>query len=220
MAVAAPIDTAVPDDDAAVKRRERRALGVACGAHVLHDGFTDLIWVALPIWQVELALTYAAVGTLRMVYTGTMASLQIPASHLAERNGGPLMLALGTALAGLCYCLAGASGGFWWLLAALFLGGVGAATQHPIASAVVTRTFTGARSLSAFGAYNFAGDIGKVLLPALAALLLLVMPWRPAYALLGLAGIVLALPIFLLAPRLAPERAAAAAASSEGSAAA
>jgi MFS family permease len=208
MAAAAPIDSEPPADAATVKRRERRALGVACGAHVLHDGFTDLTWVALPIWQAELALSYAAVGTLRMIYTGTMASLQIPASRIAGRVGGPAVLALGTALAGLCYCLAGAGDGFWWLLAALFLGGLGAATQHPIGSALVTRTFTGARALSAFGAYNFAGDIGKVLVPALAALMLLLMPWRPAYALLGLVGIAMALPIFLLAPRLPPERAA------------
>ncbi len=208
MAIAAPVDPGVPADAAAAKQRERRALGVACGAHVLHDGFTDLIWVALPIWQAELALSYAAVGTLRMVYTGTMASLQIPASRAAARFGGAAVLALGTALAGLCYCLAGIGDGYWWLLAALFLGGLGAATQHPIGSALVTRTFTGARSLSAFGAYNFAGDIGKVLIPALAALLILFMAWRPAYALFGLVGIVMALPIYLLAPQLAPERAA------------
>jgi MFS family permease len=92
-------------------------------------------------------------------------------------------------------------------MAVLFLGGLGAATQHPIGSALVTRTFTGVRSLSAFGTYNFAGDVGKVLLPSLAAALLLVMPWRPAYALLGLLGIVAAVPIFLLAPRLMPEQA-------------
>jgi MFS family permease len=217
MAVAAPVDPDIPSDAASVKRRERRALGVACGAHVLHDGFTDLIWVALPIWQAELALSYAAVGTLRMVYTGTMASLQIPAARIATRVGGPIVLALGTALAGLGYCLAGAGDGFWWLMAALFLGGLGAATQHPIASALVTRTFTGARALSAFGAYNFAGDIGKVLIPALAALMLLFMAWRPTYALFGLIGIVMALPIFLLAPQLAPERAAAQAATDGGS---
>ena len=72
---------------AAAKRRERRTLGVACGAHLLHDGYTDLIWVALPIWQAEFGLTYAAVGLLRMIYSGTMASLQIPASHVAERIG-------------------------------------------------------------------------------------------------------------------------------------
>jgi hypothetical protein len=46
---------------------------------------------------------------------------------------------------------------------ALLLGGIGAATQHPIASALVTRTFSGTRSLRMFGSYNFTGDVGKVL---------------------------------------------------------
>ena len=37
---------------------ERRAIGVACGAHALHDGYTDLIYVMLPIWQAEFGLGY------------------------------------------------------------------------------------------------------------------------------------------------------------------
>src|SRR5437588_8963489 len=190
------VAAAEPDhiaDAAAVKGRERRTLGVACGAHVLHDGYTDLIWVALPIWQAEFGLTYAAVGLLRMIYNGTMASLQIPASYVAARFGAGLVLALGTALSGLCYCLAGLGDGFWWLVGALFLGGLGAATQHPIASALVTRVFTGARALTVFGAYNFAGDVGKVLLPASATAMLLIMPWRPAYGLLGILGLAAAI---------------------------
>jgi MFS family permease len=198
-----------PHSVAAERHKERRALSVACAGHVLHDGYTDLIWVALPIWQAEFALSYAAVGALRMVYSGTMAGLQIPAARVANWLGGGAVLAFGTALCGLCYCLAGLGSGFWWLVAVLFLGGLGAATQHPIGSALVTRTFTGARSLSAFGTYNFSGDVGKVLLPACAAALILLMPWRPAYALLGLVGLFTAIPIFLLAPRLLPEQTAA-----------
>jgi MFS transporter, FSR family, fosmidomycin resistance protein len=187
------------------KRDQRRALGVASGAHVLHDGYTDLIWLALPIWQAEFGLSYAAVGFLRTIFSGTMASLQIPASLLAERVGTATVLALGTALCGLCYCLAGVSAGFVLLLAALLLGGIGASTQHPLASALVARAFAGPRSMTAFGTYNFAGDIGKVALPAAATALLLVMPWRPAYALLGLIGIVAGIAIFILTPRLATE---------------
>jgi MFS family permease len=206
MSTATTLDPGQPPDEAAHKQKERRALGVACGGHVLHDGYTDLIWVALPIWQAELALSYAAVGALRMIYSGTMAGLQIPAARVAERLGGGAVLALGTALCGLCYVLAGAGYGFWWLAAVLFLGGLGAATQHPIGSALVTRTFTGNRALAAFGTYNFSGDVGKVMLPALAAALLLAMSWRPAYTLLGLVGIAAAVPIFMLAPRLMPER--------------
>ena len=190
------------------KSEERRALGVASGAHALHDGYTDIIYVVLPIWQAEFGLSYAAVGLLRTVFTGTMASLQIPATLLAERIGGPLVLAAGTALTGLCFCLVGASARFPWLVAALFLGGLGASVQHPLASALVARTFEGARSITALGTYNFAGDLGKMILPACAALLLLVMAWRPAVAILGALGFMAAAAILSLTPRFVPEPAA------------
>jgi MFS family permease len=205
MAISAAAEPVRSSDEAAAKHGERRALGVACGAHMLHDGYTDLVWVALPIWQAEFGLNYAVVGLLRTVYSGTLATLQIPAAAVAARIGAGAVLATGTALAGLCYCLAGISSGFAMLVLALLLGGVGAATQHPIASALVTRTFIGARSLRAFGTYNFAGDVGKVLLPATATSLLLILPWRPAYTLLGFVGVVVAIVIAILTPRITPE---------------
>jgi FSR family fosmidomycin resistance protein-like MFS transporter len=193
--------------DQSARPAERRAMGVACGAHALHDGYTDLIWLALPIWQAEFGLSYAAVGLLRTVFSGTMATLQIPSTLVADRIGGGTVLAIGTALAGLCYVLAGLSDGFPWLLAALLVGGLGASTQHPLASALVARAYAGTRSLTALGTYNFAGDIGKMAMPAAASALLLLMPWRPAYALLGLIGIAAGVAIFLLTPRFAPEHA-------------
>ncbi len=70
-----------PDDAKLVARRdERRAAGVACGAHALHDGYTDLIYVMLPVWQREFGLGYAELGLLRGLFAGTMASFQIPAA--------------------------------------------------------------------------------------------------------------------------------------------
>jgi MFS family permease len=96
------------------------------------------------------------------------------------------------------------------LVAALLFGGIGSSTQHPIGSALVAQAYAGPRSLKALGTYNFAGDVGKVLLPATASALILVMPWRPAYGLLGLLGIAAAAAIFLLTPGIAPREAAAA----------
>jgi MFS transporter, FSR family, fosmidomycin resistance protein len=92
-------------------RDERRAAMVALGAHALHDGYTDLIYIMLPIWQAEFGLTYAALGLLRGAFVGAMASLQIPTGLLAERFGAGAVLGLGTLLAGLGYCFAGASTG-------------------------------------------------------------------------------------------------------------
>ena len=183
------------------KRDESRALGVACGAHALHDGYTDLVYVMLPIWQSEFGLGFAALGLMKTVFSGTLAGFQIPAGFLAERFGTAAVLALGTALAGLGYVFAGFSTGVTTLVAALFIGGLGASTQHPLASSLIAHAFAGSRSLKALGTYNFAGDIGKMTLPATAALLFIVLPWRQALMLLGSLGAVAAIAIFVAIPR-------------------
>src|SRR3984957_21011766 len=102
---------------------QRRAASIAAVTHALHDGYTDLIYIMLPLWQAEFGLTYAALCLLRGMFVGAMASMQIPASLLSERIGAATVLALGTALAGVGYCLAGASTGFAMLLGALVIGG-------------------------------------------------------------------------------------------------
>ncbi|EJW09859.1 Fosmidomycin resistance protein [Rhodovulum sp. PH10] len=176
---------------------------------MLHDGYADMIYVLLPLWQAEFGLGYAELGLVRGLYAGTMAALQIPAGLLAERLGIALVLALGTALAGLGYVLAGASGGLWGLAVALTIGGIGSSTQHPLASSLVARAFAGPRALRALGTYNFTGDIGKMLVPLLAALMLTAMPWRGTVGLIGGAGLVVAAAILALAPRAAAPAAAA-----------
>lgn len=191
---------------AATKTEQRRAAGVASGAHALHDGYTDLIYVMLPLWQAEFGLGYAALGLLRTCYSGTMACLQIPSALLSERLGVPLVLAGGTALAGFGYLVAGASVGFWTLVIALLIGGIGSSTQHPLASALVARAYAGPSSLKALGTYNFAGDIGKMTVPAAASLMLVVMPWQPVLAIIGVLGLAVAAAVYVLAPRFAAER--------------
>lgn len=179
----------------------RRVLIVAGSAHALHDGYTDLIYVLLPIWQTEFALSYAALGALRMLYTGAMASLQMPASILARRFGGVFVLALGTALAATAYLTVGLTGADFILLAiALVMGGAGSSTQHPLASALVSRAFDAQGARAALGTYNFSGDLGKMALPALIAWLLVLLPWRFAVGIVGGLGIVVAIAILVLLP--------------------
>jgi FSR family fosmidomycin resistance protein-like MFS transporter len=177
----------------------KRTLVVAGTAHALHDGYTDLIYVLLPIWQAEFALSYGMLALLRGLYAGTMAALQLPAGRLAERLDGRLILALGTALSAVGYLLAGYSGGLFGLCVALVLSGAGSSAQHPIASAAVSRAY-GAGSRGPLGTYNFAGDLGKAAIPALTSLLLTLMPWRHSLWLLALLGLAVALGVALLMP--------------------
>ena len=175
----------------------RRTLTVCGGAHALHDGFTDLLNVLYPLLQAQFGLSYAAIGALKTVYSGAMASGQIPSGMLAVRLGGVRVLAAGTVLIAVGYGLAGLTGSLYGVIAGLLLAGLGGSTQHPIGSSLVSAAFPGLRSRTALGTYNFTGDVGKVLLPALFAVIAASLGWQQALivvaalAVLG-AGVILA----------------------------
>ncbi|KUZ77062.1 hypothetical protein WI36_00135 [Burkholderia ubonensis] len=195
--------------DAGDASTRRRSLWAACGAHAVHDGLTDVIYVLLPIWQAQFGINYAQVGLLRGAYSGMMAGFQLLASRAAGRWGRKRLLVGGTALAGLAYLVAGQAGGLAVLLIALVLGGLGASTQHPLASSMVTDAYeAGGGVKEALSQYNFSGDIGKTLIPGLIGLLLTVVTWRTSATLIGLLGVVSAVLMAWLIPSQHPARAA------------
>jgi MFS family permease len=175
----------------------RKTLTVCGGAHALHDGFTDLLNVLYPLLQAQFGLGYAAIGALKTVYSGAMASGQIPSSWLAGKIGGVTVLALGTTLVAVGYGLAGLTGSLYGVIAGLLLAGLGGATQHPIASTLVAGAFPGLRSRTALGTYNFTGDLGKVALPAVFALVAAALGWRQAMLVTAAIAVVGAGLIFL-----------------------
>ena len=176
-----------------------RVLWLSCLAHAMHDGYTDMIYVLLPVWQAEFGLSYGALALLRGIYAGAMASLQLPAGHLTARFGGRLTLALGTLLAAAGYALAGLSGSLLGLCAALAVSGSGSSTQHPIASTAVSRAYKPS-ARKALSIYNFSGDIGKSMLPAAISLLVTIMSWRHALWIAAMLGAVVAAVLLLLLP--------------------
>lgn len=178
-----------------------RVLWLSCVAHALHDGYTDMIYVLLPVWQAEFGLSYGALAMLRGVYAGTMASLQLPAGRLAQWLGSRAVLALGTLLAALGYALAGMSGSLLGLCVALALSGSGSSTQHPLASSAVSRAY-GRNARVPLSIYNFSGDLGKAALPAAIALLVTLMPWRHALWIVAALGCAVAAAIALFLPSI------------------
>jgi MFS family permease len=135
-----------------------------------------------------------------------MAALQMPSGLIAERIGGPLLLGIGTALAGVGFLIAGASTGFALLVVALIVGGAGSSVQHPISAHLVSEAFAGPRSRGALATYNFSGDLGKMAFPAATAGLLMILSWRSTMTVIGLVGLAAAAGI--LAVRGLPSRSA------------
>src|SRR2546422_9620238 len=74
-------------DHQGVRSRARAVLAAACSIHFVHDGFSDILYVLLPLWAAEFRLTLSQVGLIRTAYSGGMAALPIPARLLPPRWG-------------------------------------------------------------------------------------------------------------------------------------
>jgi len=179
---------------------QKRSLVGACLAHLLHDGYTDQLYALLPIWQPEFGLSYAGLAMVRALYYGTMGGLQVPADRLAANLSPRVALALATFIAAAGYLVMALPFGFAGLCVGLMLAGVGSSVQHPRASVLVASTY-GSAARGPLGIYNFSGDLGKASFPALVALLLPFMPWRPVVGLMSVVGVAIALGLLVVLPR-------------------
>lgn len=191
-----------------MRARARAVLAAACSIHFVHDGFSDILYVLLPIWAGEFRLSFAEVGLIRTAYSGAMAAFQIPAGLLAERWGERRLLAAGTAVTACGFIAAGLVGGFVSLLAVLLIAGLGSGVQHPLSSSLVSKAYETGPRRAALGTYNFSGDLGKVAVPAAVAFAALVVGWRTASAAYGVVGVAAAVAILPVLARLgadAPE---------------
>ncbi len=179
---------------------QKRNLAGACLAHFLHDGYTDLLYALLPVWQGEFALSYAGLAMVRALYYGTMGGLQIPADRYVAKFSPRAALAVATLIAAAGYLVMAFPFGFKGLCIGLVLAGVGSSVQHPRASLLVTGSY-GKSARGPLGIYNFSGDLGKASFPAIVALLLPVFAWRPVVGMVSVVGLAAAGALFLVIPR-------------------
>ena len=195
-----------------MKNRARAVLATACSIHFVHDGFSDILYIFLPLWAAEFRLNFAQVGLIRTAYSAGMALFQLPAGLLAERWGERRLLAAGTAVTACGFIAAGMwAAGFASLLALLLVAGLGSGVQHPLSSSLVSKAYeTGARR-AALGTYNFSGDLGKIAASATVAFAAALIGWRAASTAAGAVGVLAAIAVLLVLARLVAEGAAAAA---------
>ena len=182
--------------------RARATLVASCTLHFLHDGFADLLYVLFPVWAREFSLSFAQVGLLRTAYSGALALFQVPAGFLAEWWGEPRILAAGTALTALGFLCLGTAAGFSLLLVFLVVGGLGAGSQHPLSSSLVSQAYEEGHRRAALGTYNFSGDLGKTTWPPCVALIAAWAGWRWATRDVGIVALLTAMSLPFVLRRL------------------
>lgn len=199
---AEPAQTIAPAATGSERGKRWWALGTGGGAHSLHDGFTDTLFVLLPVWAESFGLSHTQVGLLKTLFSGSMAGFQVPFGILAERWGERRLLALGTVLLGLGYAAFAFAGGLGALAALLALAGLGSSVQHPLASSIIARAFGAERRRAALGTYNFMGDVGKAAFPAAMAFGIAWIGWQTSSIAFGILAMIAGGGIWLALRRL------------------
>lgn len=170
----------------------------------------DMLYPLLPFLAQTFGLSYAEVGIIRAANKAAMALFQIPAGFLAERFGERILLAAGTACAGLAYVMLGFSSGFLTIIGFLFLAGCGNAVQHPLCSSIVSNAYADGARRGALGTYNFAGDVGKLVFAGGTSFLIGVgVDWEVTAQAAGAFGLVVAIIVLVLLGTMEKEEAAA-----------
>ena len=119
---------------------------MACLAHVVHDGYSSMLYLLLPIWQHEFSFTLAQIGILKTLYSAAMATGQVPAGVFGERRGERGLLVLGTLLTTGAILVLHFADTPLVLGLLLLLGGLGASVQHPLASNLIAKAYTARHS--------------------------------------------------------------------------
>lgn len=170
------------------KSKRIRSLFSFCAFHFLDDGFSDSIYLLLPFIAAELSLSFSEVGMLRGISSGCIGLFQFPLSLLGERIGEVIVIVLGTfGLAG-GFLLLSKAHSFLTILLSLILAKATGAGQHGLSSSILSRVFEVSGRRTAMGTYNFSGDLGKVCIPFLLALMINLWGWRQAVFTLSLGG--------------------------------
>lgn len=156
-------------------------------AHVMVDGYGNILAPLLPLLIVRLDLSLAAAGTLTMLYQLAASVAQVGFGQLADRWRPRLLVMIGPILSVTILSLVGTATSTFMLGAILVLGGLGGAAFHPPAAALAHR-LGGDRPGFAMSVYITGGTLGFALGPLMFAPFAerFGLAWTPVLALPGL----------------------------------
>jgi len=185
--------------------RDHPVLIASCGAHLIQDGLVALQYVLLPILAQLFGLNYTQVGVLRAVSNGAMTLLEIPAGVLAERCGEVRLLIFGLLCAALGYLGVAFAVDFYLIVIGFVIAGSGAAFQHSLASALISKSFDDAGRRRSLGLYNAFGDLGKLTFTGIFSLAIGVgIAWNLIVSVLCLVTLSFAVLLVVLTRRQSP----------------
>ncbi|MFN9575845.1 MAG: MFS transporter, partial [Gemmatimonadota bacterium] len=161
--------------DPAARRRLMPVLFVAVFMSALD---TAVVGPTLPALREAFAVDHRAVGLFTSVYVLCSLTATALLASLSDRRGRRPMFIASVAIFALGSLLVALSPGFWWLVAARAVQGIGAGGITPIASAIVGDVFPAEERGRALGLIGATFGMAFVVGPPLAAGIMVVADWH------------------------------------------
>lgn len=177
---------------------QRTALAMLVVGGVVNYIDRATLAVANPLIRHDLGLSIADMGYLLSAFLWSYAFSQLPTGAMVDKLGPRLLLAMGLSLWSLAQLLGGLVQGFGEFFGARVLLGIGEAPQFPTAARVVRDWFNPRDRGLATGIFNCASTLGTAIAVPLLTFLMLAFGWRWMFAIMGLAGLVVAAVWFIL----------------------
>jgi MFS family permease len=189
-----------PEDEpvAGVGIRPRLTLGLLSVQHALIHGQAALYPLVYLAIIDEFGVTAATVVILSTIGGIASGLLQYGFGWLTRYVGRPALLGGGGLIVGLGTAAQAAASSFGGFAVANVTSRVGGAPQHPVGNALLAEQFPARRIGTAIAVHVAGGNVGTVLIGALAAIGIAAIGWRGSVALLGAGALGVALLILLL----------------------
>jgi len=185
------MNESVNNQDSALQRQT--IFAIVCGGHFINHFQSAMLGVIYPLMMKEVGMSYLAIASLASVYNTFGSILQASYGFIVPYLRRGVILGIGNCLLGLSVVATGFASTFNHFFTARLIGGIGSSPQHPVGSSMLASHFGAARG-RALALHTTAGQIGGLLAPLIAALLVTWFGWRGAFWIIGalttLAGLV------------------------------
>ncbi len=184
----------VANQDSTLQRQT--IFAIVCGGHFINHFQSAMLGVIYPLMMKEVGMSYLAIASLASVYNTLGSVMQASYGFIVPYLRRGVILGIGNCLLGLSVVATGFASTFNHFFATRLIGGIGSSPQHPVGSSMLASHFGAARG-RALAFHTTAGQIGGLLAPLIAALLVTWFGWRGVFWLIGALTTVVGLVCFV-----------------------
>jgi MFS family permease len=193
---------AIEENTVIEESSERTAIfSIVCGAHFINHFQSAMLGVIYPLMMKELGMSYVAIASLAAVYNTLGSVFQAVYGFVVPYVRRGVILGTGNCLLGLSVAASGFASSFNHFFTARLIGGIGSSPQHPIGSSILASHFGSARG-RALAFHSTAGQMGALVAPLLAALLIVQLGWRGVFWTVGMITMIMGTICFVFRDRL------------------